>query len=37
MPARTLTQDDPLDDFERREITLDGATKTVHVAGRGPA
>src|SRR5690349_15211860 len=34
MPA---LHDDALDDFERREITLDGVTKTVYVAGRGPA
>jgi dienelactone hydrolase len=32
-----MHDDDPLDDFERREITLDGVTKTVHVAGAGPA
>ena len=32
-----MKQDDPLDDFERREITLDGVTKAVHVAGAGPA
>lgn len=37
MPARTLTQDDPLDDFEHREFTLQGVTRTVHLAGRGPA
>jgi dienelactone hydrolase len=30
-------EDDPLDDFDPREITLDGATKVVHVAGGGPA
>lgn len=28
---------DPLDDFTRREIALDGATKAVYVAGTGPA
>ena len=28
---------DPLDDFTRREVTLDGATKAVYVAGTGPA
>ena len=28
---------DPLDDFIRREITLDSATKAVYVAGTGPA
>ncbi|MTV14738.1 MULTISPECIES: dienelactone hydrolase family protein [Bradyrhizobium] len=37
MPNRPMTQDDPLDDFERRQITLDGAGKTVHVGGAGPA
>ncbi|HEX7807398.1 MAG TPA: dienelactone hydrolase family protein [Thermoanaerobaculia bacterium] len=30
-------KDDPLDDFSRRDITLDGTTKTVYVAGHGPA
>lgn len=30
-------RDDPLDDFSHRSITLDGATKVVHVAGSGPA
>ncbi len=29
--------DDPLDDFERRSITLLGDTKAVYVAGTGPA
>ena len=29
--------DDPLVDFERRSITLDAATRTVYVAGHGPA
>ena len=37
MPQQTLTQDDTLTDFERREITLEGATKVVHIAGTGPA
>ncbi|MGY4258760.1 dienelactone hydrolase [Bradyrhizobium sp. USDA 4516] len=37
MPNRPMTQDDPLEDFERRQITLDGAGKTVHVGGAGPA
>ncbi len=40
MTTRDLMQDDPLDDFDHREITLDGATpgvtKLVHVAGSGP-
>lgn len=29
--------DDPLDDFRPRRITLQDVTKTVHVAGTGPA
>src|SRR5947207_13013888 len=37
MPNRSMKQDDPLEDFRRREIALDGVTKTVHVAGSGPA
>jgi dienelactone hydrolase len=37
MTTRHPNQDDPLDDFEPRAITLDGVTKTVHVAGNGPA
>src|SRR5499433_3779973 len=37
MTIRSLSNDDPLDDFARREITLDGVTKIVHVAGSGPA
>ena len=36
-PQRNINQPDPLEDFDRREITLDGATKVVHVAGAGPA
>ncbi|MBX3654247.1 MAG: dienelactone hydrolase family protein [Ramlibacter sp.] len=32
-----LLSDDLLHDFTPRSITLDGATKVVHVAGRGPA
>ena len=34
---RDLTVDDPLDDFERRSITLQDLTKVVYVAGSGPA
>ena len=30
-------EDDPLDDFGHREITLNDVTKVVHVAGSGPA
>ena len=37
MPARTLKQDDPLEDFAPREIAFDGVAKRVYVAGRGPA
>ncbi|HEV7528447.1 MAG TPA: dienelactone hydrolase family protein [Solirubrobacteraceae bacterium] len=34
---RNVDEDDPLDDFEPRVITLDGVAKVVHVAGSGPA
>lgn len=37
MPTRNLNEDDPLDDFARREITLDGVAKVVYVTGAGPA
>src|SRR3954466_12773850 len=37
MPPRTMKEDDPLDDFVRSDITLDGVAKRVHVAGSGPA
>jgi dienelactone hydrolase len=37
MPKRSMKQDDPLEDFARREITLDGVSKVVYVAGAGPA
>ena len=37
MPKRNLTEDDPLDDFERRSITLLDVTEVVYVAGTGPA
>lgn len=37
MVPRDLKQDDPLEDFEPRAIALEGVTKTVHVAGAGPA
>src|SRR3954451_14060953 len=37
MRNRGIHEDDPLEDFARREITLDGATKVVYVAGSGPA
>jgi dienelactone hydrolase len=32
-----MKQDDPLEDFKRYEIALDGVAKAVHVAGTGPA
>lgn len=35
--ARRLDEDDSLDDFTPRRITLNGAEKVVHVAGNGPA
>jgi dienelactone hydrolase len=34
---RSMTEPDPLDDFDPRQITLDGVTKVVHAAGSGPA
>jgi dienelactone hydrolase len=37
MGQRSVKTDDPLDDFEKREITLDGVTKKLFVAGAGPA
>jgi dienelactone hydrolase len=32
-----MKQDDALEDFSARDITLDGVSKVVHVAGSGPA
>lgn len=37
MPNRDMSQDDPLEDFDAREVALDGMTKLVYVAGSGPA
>ena len=37
MTTRNLNADDPLEDFIHRDITLDDATRMVHVAGTGPA
>ncbi len=37
MPTHDLNTDDPLSDFSARDITLDGITKKVFVAGTGPA
>lgn len=36
-PTRNLNEDDPLDDFASRPITLDGIEKKVYLTGRGPA
>lgn len=32
-----MKEPDPLDDFEKRSVKIDGVTKTVYVAGEGPA
>jgi dienelactone hydrolase len=32
-----MNEDDPLEDFEKREVVLEGVPKLVHVAGTGPA
>lgn len=37
MTRRRMTEDDPLDDFDRREFTFEGASKVVYQAGTGPA
>lgn len=37
MTRRSMREDDALEDFHPREITLDGVSKRVHVAGSGPA
>lgn len=37
MTTRSMQDDDPLDDFARRQITLDDITKAVYIAGSGPA
>lgn len=37
MPVRSMKEDDPLDDFARREIAFDGVAKRVYVAGQRPA
>lgn len=36
MSQRNMSEDDPLDDFTSREITLNGVTKKVYVTGTGP-
>lgn len=37
MPKRSMSEDDRLEDFDSRTVTLDGVAKLVHVAGTGPA
>jgi len=37
MQKQNMNEDDALEDFDHRRITLDGVTKVVHVAGTGPA
>ena len=37
MPPASLNERDPLSDFERRDVTLQGQSKQVFVAGKGPA
>lgn len=37
MSKRNMNEDDALEDFARRDITLDGVTKRVYIAGSGPA
>jgi dienelactone hydrolase len=37
MPSRETADDDPLDDFGRRMVTLLDTQRTVYVAGDGPA
>ena len=36
MTKRSTFEDDPLEDFTRREITLGENTKRVYVSGTGP-
>jgi dienelactone hydrolase len=36
-PPRNLDEDDPLEDFQHRNITLLGETRKVYSAGSGPA
>lgn len=37
MVNRSMNEDDRLEDFTRRTITIDGVAKVVHMAGSGPA
>jgi len=37
MPIGNTDEDDPLEDFDARMVSLEGIAKRVHVAGSGPA
>jgi dienelactone hydrolase len=37
MAERSMNEDDPLEDFDPREVTLEEVMKVVHVSGSGPA
>lgn len=37
MRIQNMNENDPLEDFDHRNIVLDGITKMVHVTGSGPA
>jgi hypothetical protein len=37
MATRDMKVDDSLDDFAGRDVTFDGVTKKIYVAGQGPA
>ena len=37
MATRDMKVDDPLDDFAAGDMTFDGVTKKIYVAGQGPA
>ncbi len=37
MPTRSMKQDDPLEDFEHRDLSFLGKSRRVYVAGHGPA
>jgi dienelactone hydrolase len=37
MATRSVTQDDPLEDFDRRDFAFEGARRRVYVSGAGPA
>lgn len=37
MVTRSVSEDDPLDDFAARQVELEGVARTVYVTGDGPA